>query len=194
MSQPPANPAHAQNSGHKVRRPRAARACNLCRLKKNKCDELYPCTYCRSRSNPVSPFPPRLIHVANPVTSPDRNVECVYQGQDVTRGRFTPEYAHPAPPPCFPDLDPSDDGVSNIAMSEVWRSRFVNCPLSSRPKEPRAPRTAAARHQLSPALLSSSRAPRRARPAPRSATRPPPSGAAPAPAKRSPPSTGIPVM
>lgn len=40
---------HAQNSGHKVRRPRAARACNLCRLKKNKCDELYPCTYCRSK-------------------------------------------------------------------------------------------------------------------------------------------------
>lgn len=40
--------SHTQNSGHKVRRPRAARACNLCRLKKNKCDELYPCTYCRS--------------------------------------------------------------------------------------------------------------------------------------------------
>lgn len=43
---------HAQNSGHKVRRPRAARACNLCRLKKNKCDELYPCTYCRSEPSP----------------------------------------------------------------------------------------------------------------------------------------------
>lgn len=43
--------AHTQNSGHKVRRPRAARACNLCRLKKNKCDELYPCTYCRSESH-----------------------------------------------------------------------------------------------------------------------------------------------
>lgn len=41
---------HTQNPGHKVRRPRAARACNLCRLKKNKCDELYPCTYCRSTS------------------------------------------------------------------------------------------------------------------------------------------------
>ncbi|KAG8164417.1 hypothetical protein KVR01_006335 [Diaporthe batatas] len=61
--------AHAQNSGHKVRRPRAARACNLCRLKKNKCDELYPCTYCRNR-----------------------NVECVYQGQDSSRRRYTPEY------------------------------------------------------------------------------------------------------
>ncbi|KAI3391428.1 hypothetical protein diail_7379 [Diaporthe ilicicola] len=60
---------HAQNSGHKVRRPRAARACNLCRLKKNKCDELYPCTYCKNR-----------------------NVECVYQGQDTSRRRYTPEY------------------------------------------------------------------------------------------------------
>ncbi|OLN96829.1 putative transcriptional regulatory protein YJL206C-like protein 1 [Colletotrichum chlorophyti] len=37
-----------QNSGIKVRRPRAARACDLCRAKKNKCDELYPCTYCKS--------------------------------------------------------------------------------------------------------------------------------------------------
>lgn len=46
--------AHAQNSGHKVRRPRAARACNLCRLKKNKCDELYPCTYCRSKPSPAA--------------------------------------------------------------------------------------------------------------------------------------------
>lgn len=44
------DPTPTQNSGHKVRRPRAARACNLCRLKKNKCDELYPCTYCRSTS------------------------------------------------------------------------------------------------------------------------------------------------
>ncbi|KAF3765405.1 bZIP transcription factor MafK transcription N-6 adenine-specific DNA methylase [Cryphonectria parasitica EP155] len=68
-SSPSSTLTHTQNSGHKVRRPRAARACNLCRLKKNKCDELYPCTYCRNRK-----------------------VDCVYQGQDVTRGRFTPEY------------------------------------------------------------------------------------------------------
>jgi hypothetical protein len=46
---PPPRPG--QNRGHKVRRPRAARACDLCRAKKNKCDELYPsCTYCRSKS------------------------------------------------------------------------------------------------------------------------------------------------
>ncbi len=43
----------AQNTGHKVRRPRAARACDLCRIKKNKCDELYPCTYCKG--DPVLP-------------------------------------------------------------------------------------------------------------------------------------------
>ncbi|PSR77317.1 hypothetical protein BD289DRAFT_377888 [Coniella lustricola] len=45
---PPPPPTAAPSSGHKARRPRAARACNLCRVKKNKCDELYPCTYCRS--------------------------------------------------------------------------------------------------------------------------------------------------
>jgi hypothetical protein len=33
----------------KIRRPRAARACELCRLKKNKCNEGEPCSYCRSR-------------------------------------------------------------------------------------------------------------------------------------------------
>lgn len=118
----PPGSSHTQNSGHKVRRPRAARACNLCRLKKNKCDELYPCTYCRSMSSPcLSPCPspclvlsclalpcPALlclhavrcippsgcaVHTADQFTQlgTDRNVECVYQGQDVARGRFTPE-------------------------------------------------------------------------------------------------------
>lgn len=62
MSQPPANPAQAPNAGHKVRRPRAARACNLCRLKKNKCDELYPCTYCRSSSHLLRPLPPPPVY------------------------------------------------------------------------------------------------------------------------------------
>lgn len=39
---------------HKACRPRAARACDACRTKKNKCDELYPCTYCKSWSPFVS--------------------------------------------------------------------------------------------------------------------------------------------
>ncbi|KAF6831652.1 C6 transcription factor [Colletotrichum musicola] len=58
-----------QNSGIKVRRPRAARACDLCRAKKNKCDELYPCTYCKNRG-----------------------AACVYKGQDMSRRHYTPEY------------------------------------------------------------------------------------------------------
>ncbi|KAI8183021.1 putative transcriptional regulatory protein [Colletotrichum sp. SAR 10_86] len=58
-----------QNSGIKVRRPRAARACDLCRAKKNKCDELYPCTYCKNRG-----------------------ATCVYKGQDMSRRHYTPEY------------------------------------------------------------------------------------------------------
>ncbi|KAH8891226.1 hypothetical protein GQ53DRAFT_648828 [Thozetella sp. PMI_491] len=32
----------------KPKRSRAAQACDLCRAKKNKCDELYPCTHCKS--------------------------------------------------------------------------------------------------------------------------------------------------
>jgi hypothetical protein len=37
-----------------TRRPRAARACDLCRVKKNKCNEEIPCSYCRSQSHPVA--------------------------------------------------------------------------------------------------------------------------------------------
>ncbi|KAH6638674.1 fungal-specific transcription factor domain-containing protein [Truncatella angustata] len=62
-------PPPTQNSGSKVRRPRAARACDACRIKKNKCDDLYPCTYCRNH-----------------------NIECVYRGQDSGRRLFTPDY------------------------------------------------------------------------------------------------------
>lgn len=51
------------------RRPRAARACDLCRMKKNKCDESYPCSYCKSR-----------------------NATCVYQGQHNPSRRYTAEY------------------------------------------------------------------------------------------------------
>lgn len=57
--------AHSQ----RTRRPRAARACDRCRAKKNKCDELYPCSYCKSR-----------------------DVTCVYQGQQPGSRRYTAEY------------------------------------------------------------------------------------------------------
>ncbi|OBR04053.1 C6 transcription factor [Colletotrichum higginsianum IMI 349063] len=50
-----------QNSGIKVRRPRAARACDLCRAKKNKCDELYPCTYCKSQDMSRRLFTPEYV-------------------------------------------------------------------------------------------------------------------------------------
>ncbi|EEY15972.1 conserved hypothetical protein [Verticillium alfalfae VaMs.102] len=54
---------------HKARRPRAARACDACRTKKNKCDELYPCTYCKNRK-----------------------LECIYKGQDAASRRYAPDY------------------------------------------------------------------------------------------------------
>ncbi|RYC90210.1 hypothetical protein BFJ63_vAg6920 [Fusarium oxysporum f. sp. narcissi] len=56
-------------AAQRPRRPRAARACDLCRSKKYKCDESYPCSYCQSR-----------------------NVECVYKGQDMSRMRMTSSY------------------------------------------------------------------------------------------------------
>lgn len=55
--------------GPRARRPRAARACDICRAKKNKCDELFPCSYCRTR-----------------------NLECVYQGQQSSLGRISSDY------------------------------------------------------------------------------------------------------
>lgn len=51
------------------RRPRAARACDLCRAKKNKCDESYPCSYCKNRQ-----------------------LTCIYQGQQPNSRRYTAEY------------------------------------------------------------------------------------------------------
>ncbi|PNH44394.1 hypothetical protein VD0004_g3306 [Verticillium dahliae] len=54
---------------HKACRPRAARACDACRTKKNKCDELYPCTYCKNRK-----------------------LECIYKGQDAASRRYAPDY------------------------------------------------------------------------------------------------------
>lgn len=32
----------------KAKRPRAAQACDRCRVKKYKCDESYPCLHCKS--------------------------------------------------------------------------------------------------------------------------------------------------
>ncbi|KAF3022171.1 hypothetical protein E8E15_003034 [Penicillium rubens] len=67
--QAPNNNHSARNPGQRVRRPRAARACDYCRQKKYKCDESYPCSYCKGRG-----------------------VECVYKGQDMSRLRVTPDY------------------------------------------------------------------------------------------------------
>lgn len=75
------DPAPTQNSGHKVRRPRAARACNLCRLKKNKCDELYPCTYCRSTSI--------LRHVGSLLQKADRWPQ-IEMSSAFTKGKIRP--------------------------------------------------------------------------------------------------------
>jgi hypothetical protein len=64
-----ANQQSRTRTPHRTRRPRAARACDLCRAKKNKCDESYPCTYCKNR-----------------------NATCVYQGAQHASGRYTAEY------------------------------------------------------------------------------------------------------
>lgn len=64
-----ANELNPTRTPHRTRRPRAARACDLCRAKKNKCDESYPCTYCKNR-----------------------NATCVYQGSQHTSWRYTAEY------------------------------------------------------------------------------------------------------
>ncbi|KAH7159517.1 fungal-specific transcription factor domain-containing protein [Dactylonectria estremocensis] len=65
-------PNEIQKPRQKTRRPRAVLACELCRIKKNKCDEANPCSYCRQR-----------------------NVECTYRGSNgsiLNKRRFTPEY------------------------------------------------------------------------------------------------------
>lgn len=42
------NNAAPVSNDKKRKRPRAARACEFCRAKKYRCDELYPCGQCRS--------------------------------------------------------------------------------------------------------------------------------------------------
>ncbi|KAM6529312.1 hypothetical protein FALCPG4_007453 [Fusarium falciforme] len=55
--------------GPRPKRLRAAQACDLCRVKKNKCDELYPCSHCKSR-----------------------NAKCVYRGENLRGGRNQNNY------------------------------------------------------------------------------------------------------
>lgn len=43
------SPAPAQTSEPNRKRPRAAQACDRCRAKKYKCDESFPCFFCRSK-------------------------------------------------------------------------------------------------------------------------------------------------
>ncbi|KAE8326305.1 fungal-specific transcription factor domain-containing protein [Aspergillus sergii] len=64
---------NVESNGPALKRLRAARACEMCRLKKNKCDELRPCTHCRNRKT-----------------------ECVYRGgaNTMRSSRTTPEYVH----------------------------------------------------------------------------------------------------
>lgn len=64
-----ANERNPTRTPQRTRRPRAARACDLCRAKKNKCDESYPCTFCKNR-----------------------NATCIYQGSQHNSRRYTAEY------------------------------------------------------------------------------------------------------
>lgn len=60
----------------RAKRPRAAQACDRCRLKKYKCDELYPCSHCKSKwASTASGIPQRgLTFLA------ESHIDCVYQG------------------------------------------------------------------------------------------------------------------
>ena len=47
-SSPPRRAAGEEAVQARAKRPRAAQACDRCRLKKYKCDESYPCSHCKS--------------------------------------------------------------------------------------------------------------------------------------------------
>lgn len=47
-SSPPRRAAGDEAVQPKAKRPRAAQACDRCRMKKYKCDESYPCSHCKS--------------------------------------------------------------------------------------------------------------------------------------------------
>ena len=78
----------SQPAARQTRRPRAARACDLCRAKKNKCNEEVPCSYCHSQS---ALFAFRRILLCR-LTHVGRNVECQYQGQAASDSSVTRQY------------------------------------------------------------------------------------------------------
>lgn len=51
MNPPDSRRTQHQQAPRKVRRQRAARACDRCRAKKYKCDEKMPCCHCASKSS-----------------------------------------------------------------------------------------------------------------------------------------------
>ncbi|CAG8246300.1 unnamed protein product [Penicillium salamii] len=66
----------------RAKRPRAAQACDRCRLKKYKCDEQYPCLHCKRNVKAAalqskSPFGPITVHtdIASYVTDLEKKVE-----------------------------------------------------------------------------------------------------------------------
>jgi Fungal Zn(2)-Cys(6) binuclear cluster domain. len=89
----PSNQRLARNPGQRARRPRAARACDYCRQKKYKCDELYPCSYCKGWSSPCySELASKEASNRQLTAVQVRGVECVYKGQNMSRLRVAPEY------------------------------------------------------------------------------------------------------
>ncbi|OCT55141.1 hypothetical protein CLCR_00023 [Cladophialophora carrionii] len=80
-------------AGSKRKRPRAARACEFCRAKKHRCDELLPCTRCRKR-----------------------NRACIYKDADLARDRFHAlarrELDGTQAPSTSTPLDTIDEGVN----------------------------------------------------------------------------------